>query len=86
MSEERPTTAAGLEVHEVEDGLVVYDGEHDRVHYLNATASAVLTFCDGAHTVDEIARLVGALWELPDPPTAAVRECVTQLRSEGVLA
>ena len=86
MSDDRPRAAEGLEAHEVEDGLVVYDGDRDRVHYLNATASVVFTFCDGARSVADIAELVQAAWDLPDPPLAAVVECVTQLRTEGVLA
>jgi hypothetical protein len=85
VSDDLPAAIAGLEVHEVEDGLVVYDAEHDRVHYLNATASVVFTFCDGAHAVDQITELVRAAWDLPDPPVAAVAECVAQLRAEGVV-
>lgn len=80
-----PAVIDGLEVHEVEDGLVVYDGEHDRVHYLNATASVVFTFCDGTHSVTDITELVRAAWELEDPPTESVAECVDRLRSEGVV-
>jgi len=80
-----PAAVDGLEVHEVEDGLVVYDGANDRVHYLNATASVVFTFCDGTHTVDAITELVRTAWALPDPPTESVAECVARLRSEGVV-
>jgi hypothetical protein len=85
MSDTHPRVVDGLEVHEVDDGLVVYDGERDRVHYLNATASVVFTFCDGDHSPAEIAELVRGAWSLDDAPVAAVDECVTQLRAEGVL-
>ena len=85
MHDDRPRIAPGLEAHEVDDGLVVYDGDRDRVHYLNATASVVYTLCDGERTVDEITTLVGEAWELAEPPVAAVDECVAQLRGEGVL-
>ena len=86
MSDDAPRIRDGLEPHEVEDGLVVYDGDRDRVHYLNATASAVFFFCDGTRSVDEIAALVRDAWELPEPPIEAVTACVDQLRDEGVLA
>ena len=76
---------AGLDVHEVEDGLVVYDPATDRVHYLNPTASVVLSFCDGTRTEAELADLVRAAWSLDVPPTGEVRTCLAQLRSEGVL-
>lgn len=80
-----PAAIDGLEVHEVEDGLVVYDGEHDRVHYLNATASVVFTFCDGTHSAADITELVRAAWHLEDPPREPVAECIERLRSEGVV-
>ena len=85
MSMERPMRIDGLEAHEVDDGLVVYQASTDRVHYLNATASVVYELCTGQHTEDEIASLVAEAWELPEPPTAEVQACLTQLRSEGVI-
>ncbi len=85
MSELHPELADGLDVHEVEDGLVVYDLGTDRVHYLNPTASVVLSFCNGARTESDLAALVEDAWSLDAPPTDEVRTCVDQLRSEGVL-
>lgn len=72
-------------MHEVDDGLVVYDAERDRVHYLNATAAVVFTFCDGHRRVADIADLVASAWELDAAPIEAVQECVAKLRDEGVL-
>lgn len=85
MSEERPEPVDGLDVHEVEDGLVVYHADTDRVHYLNSTAAVVLSLSDGTRTVGELAELVQAAWELDAPPLAEVQGCVIQLRAEGVL-
>ena len=85
MSEQRPTPVDGLDVHEVEDGLVVYHADTDRVHYLNPTAAVVLTLADGQRTVDDLAELVHAAWELDAAPLDDVRACVAQLRDEGVL-
>jgi hypothetical protein len=85
VSEERPEPVDGLDVHEVEDGFVVYHGDTDRVHYLNATAAVVLSLSDGTRTIDELADLVQAAWELDAPPLAEVQACVLQLRAEGVL-
>lgn len=72
-------------MHEVEDGLVVYHADTDRVHYLNPTAAVVLTLADGTRTEAELAALVQAAWELDAAPIADVQECVGQLRAEGVL-
>jgi hypothetical protein len=81
----RPTPAVGLEVHEVDDGLVVYQAATDRVHYLNPTASVVFQLCDGRRTEVEIAALVGEAWQLPEPPQVEVVGCLSDLRTEGVV-
>ena len=85
MSSTHPTRASGLDVHEVEDGLVVYDTTADRVHYLNATATLVFEVCDGTNTPDTIVELVASVWGLESPPGEQVRECLGQLRAEGVV-
>jgi hypothetical protein len=80
-----PTRAEGLDVHDVEDGLVVYDTKTSRVHYLNATATLVFELCDGTHPAESLAKLVAAAWSLPDPPTEQVQACIAELRAEGVI-
>jgi len=84
-SEPRPVRAEGLEAHEVDDGLVVYHSDTDRVHYLNPTAAVVFELCTGDHTDRDIERLVAEAWDLADPPHAEVQACLEQLRSEGVV-
>lgn len=85
VSDERPQPLGGLDVHEVEDGLVVYDSASDRVHYLNASAALVFSLCDGQRTAADIDRLVRSAW--PGEPTAVdvVTDCLERLRGEGVL-
>lgn len=85
MSERSPARTEGLDVHDVEDGLVVYDTKTDRVHYLNATATLVFEVCDGTRTADTIVELVGAAWGLDELPSEQVRGCLDQLRAEGVI-
>jgi hypothetical protein len=82
----KPRKVDGLETHEVDDGLVVYQSATDRVHYLNPTASVVFELCTGEHSDAEIEGLVGAAWDLPEPPRAEVQACLAQLREEGVVA
>ena len=83
--DDRPSVAEGLDIHEVDDGFVVYDPTNDRVHYLNPTATVILSFCDGIRPVTELAEVVRAAWQLEAPPTEEVAACVAQLRHEGVL-
>lgn len=85
MSEAHPKRAAGLDVHEVEDGLVVYQPDRDRVHYLNQTSAVVFELCTGEHTEDRIVELVQAAWGLPELPRQEVTTCLEQLRAEGVV-
>lgn len=85
MGAERPEPADGLDVHEVDDGFVVFDASTDRVHYLNPTASVVFSLCDGTRTTAEVAELVRSAWDLEAPPADDVAACVAQLRDEGVL-
>ena len=85
MSAERPQPASGIDIHEVEDGFVVFDAGTDRVHYLNPTATVVFSLCDGTRTPSEIAQLVQSAWDLDAAPVDDVVECIVQLRDEGVL-
>ncbi len=86
MTEDRPRRVDGLEPHEVDDGLVVYQPSTDRVHYLNPTAAVVFELCTGEHSADDIEALVGAAWGLAEAPRAEVRRCLAQLRAEGIVA
>ncbi len=82
----RPRKVEGVEVNEVADGFVIYDPERDRVHYLNRTAAIVLEFCTGENDADEIAQLLQAAFELPEPPELEIDECLKQLREEGLVS
>jgi hypothetical protein len=82
---DHPAPADGLDVHEVEDGFVVFDASTDRVHYLNPTATVVFSLCDGTRSTEEVAELVRSAWKLDSPPVDDVAACIAQLRSEGVL-
>ncbi len=77
--------ADDLEIHSVEDGLVVYDPKSDRVHYLNHTAGLVLELCDGKVSSQQIAEMIGAAYELDQPPQREVDDCVDQLIQEGLI-
>jgi hypothetical protein len=75
----------GIEVVPTADGYVVYDEGRDRIHYLNHTAALVLEFCNGENSDVEIAHMLQVAYELPEPPQEETRECLAQLRSEGLI-
>jgi putative component of toxin-antitoxin plasmid stabilization module len=53
-----PSARADLDVNEVPDGLIIYDGESDRVHYLNHTAALIFCLCTGENSEATIAEQV----------------------------
>ncbi|MBV9410527.1 MAG: PqqD family peptide modification chaperone [Acidimicrobiia bacterium] len=84
-AKDAPRRVEGLEIYDDDDGWVVYDGAHNRVHHLNASAIAVLELCDGALTVDQMAKLLGRAFGTVDPPTDDVVACIAALRAESLV-
>jgi hypothetical protein len=82
---ERPVRAQGLEVHEVDDGLVIYQAKPERVHHLNNTAAVVFDLCDGGNTISEITDHLILLFGLDELPANVAEECVVDLRSKGIV-
>ncbi len=81
----RFTRAPNLEIHETEDGLIVFDSATDRVHHLNHTAGALFEVCQQTHDSDELARRIAELYALDETPTDAIVTGLQQLVKEGVL-
>lgn len=81
-----PRARDDLDVHEVEDGLVIYDTGRDRVHYLNHTATLVLALCTGANSGAVIAEQVAKAFGIDASAAAAeVATCMATLQQEGLL-
>jgi hypothetical protein len=80
-----PRRVEGLEIYDDDDGWVVFDGSHNRVHHLNASAIAVLELCDGTITVDRMARLLHRAFRTNGPPLDEVVQCVAALRAESLV-
>jgi hypothetical protein len=85
LASDRPSVIDGLDVNEVKDGLIVYEPNRDLVHYLNGSASVIFALCDGTLDTAEIAAVVAKAYELAEPPSQHVQECVAQLRSQGLV-
>jgi hypothetical protein len=85
MLPERPVQAEGLEVHEVDDGLVVYQSQPECVHHLNSTAALVFDLCDGSSTVPEISGQLAGAFGSTSVPDRAAEECIADLWSKGVI-
>jgi hypothetical protein len=80
-----PVRCDGVEVNEVSDGLVVYDTARERVHYLNHTAALILELCTGDNDAAGMAAALGDAYDLDEVPIDEVRDCLDQLRREGLI-
>jgi hypothetical protein len=81
----RPRARADLDVNEVPDGLIIYDGVNDQVHYLNHTAAVVFCFCTGDLTEGDIAEEVRASFSLDELPATDTADCLTTFREQGLV-
>jgi hypothetical protein len=77
--------ADGLEVNRMPDGYVVYDAEHDKVHYLNPAASMIFELCGETTTLVAITDYLQEAYTLSAPPAGDVRACLEELADEGII-
>jgi PqqD family protein of HPr-rel-A system len=83
-----PVRSGRIEINPVDDGYVVYDPDHDLVHYLNHTAAFVLELCTGQNAAAEIADTLKAAYEPGDSGGSIgelVGNCIEQLREQGLV-
>lgn len=82
---DKPRQADGLDITEVDDGLVVFEPTNRRVHHLNVTATLVFELCTGENDLEEIVNVVRTAFGLPDAPAEEIQAIVTSLRNELLL-
>lgn len=78
--------APDLEIREVPEGYVVYDPAHDRLHFLNGSATFVLECCDGATRAGDLPELLAAAFRLENDPAAEVEACLNRFLSEQLVS
>jgi len=83
--EDPPRRVAGLEVHIVDEQVIVYEANSDRIHFLNPTAAMVLELCNGQHSVTEITGLVAEMYALADAPLREINDALSQLKAAGLI-
>ena len=59
-----PTRRADLEARTVDEEMIVLDVKESRVHRFNRSASDIWNWCDGQHSVADIAARLAAAHEL----------------------
>lgn len=83
----RPRLRDDLIFRQVEEDFVVYDPVSDRTALLNLSAAAVLDFCDGDRTADEIADEIAEAFSVDaETVLADVDAVLMEFMSQGFLA
>lgn len=80
------TQLSGLDITEVEDGLVVFVPTTRRVHHLNVTATLVFELCTGDNDEAAITEFVRAAFGLDEPPTDEVAALLASFAAELLVA
>ncbi len=75
----------GLDITEVEDGLVVFEPVSRRVHHLNVTATLVFELCTGENDRDTMVQLVQSAFGLSEPPVAEIDDLLALLTAEALV-
>ncbi len=70
---------------ETADGMVIYQNDREKVHYLNPTATIIYELCDTHQTTASVAAFLQSMFDLPEPPTKEVADCLESLLDEGVI-
>ncbi|HVC80053.1 MAG TPA: PqqD family protein [Chloroflexota bacterium] len=82
----RPQCVSGVETQWLDDELVLFNPQGNRVHLLNASGGAILILCDGTLTEVEIAGELAAFYGLESQHALAeVRVFLADLDTAGVL-
>ena len=68
------------------DETLLFDPANGAIHSLNATARRIWELCDGARSVDEIARALAAEYDLTDDQIRHdVAALVAEMRTLGLI-
>jgi Coenzyme PQQ synthesis protein D (PqqD) len=82
----RPRRRPDLTMREIDGEVLILDRRAGRIHQLNRTASYIWDRCDGAVTVDEIARDLVRVFDVdPGRASADVAATVAQLHERSLL-
>ena len=86
MVSSRPKIVEGLDLNELDDGMVIFCESTDTVLHLNHTAAVILQLCDGTHDAEAIAAFVAAAFGLTDPPLEETMDCLEALTRQGLVS
>ena len=75
---------AGLEVHESDDGLIVFNPSTDKVHHLNYTSGVLFELCHDSHTLEDLTERMNTFYDPESVSEDIVKDGVAQLLKEGV--
>jgi hypothetical protein len=80
-----PTPVSGVETEIVEEEVLLYRPQDTRAIYLNITAVAIWSLCDGTRSVREIIRLIAERYPEAENQAKYVVVTLNKLQENGVL-
>lgn len=82
----RPKKKKTILEKELEDGMVLYDPENEKIHSLNNTAAYIWILCDGKKTTQEITDLIKKDFrKFEDAPEKLVVLTLKRFLNEGLI-
>ncbi len=75
----------GLDVHEADDGLILFNPETDCVHHLNSSAGVLFVLCDQPRSRESLINSFNALYGLDNSSDDSIQTTLDQLTQQRVL-
>ena len=85
MVNQIPLKKSDVRVHQLEQGVVLYNPRTDEVHLLNPAALLVWECSTGDYTLTGIARLLGSVYGLDTDLSVEVQKIVEQFAEKALL-
>ncbi len=85
LADAMPIRTEGLEINVMHDGVVIYQRDQKKIHYLNHTAGLLLELCDGHHKPAELATIVSKAYGLAEPPHDDIANCLQDLLAKELV-
>jgi len=79
-----PLKKSDVRITQLSQGTVLFNPRTEEVHLLNTAALVVWECCTGAHTMADIARLLGAVYGIDDL-SSEVLKIITQFADKVML-
>jgi hypothetical protein len=87
MEETKPIKLSEIKERNVGNEIMLYDLTGKTIHVLNDTASFIWNFCDGNHTVSDMAKNASELFNIPvEQAIPDIEECLENFKKLNIIS